>query len=308
MDIIIERIDMRSSSKELNVCLYKTLILLGDIVKIYRVIFRKPLFKKSDLIVVDFTGGLGAQIISSSIYFNLKKMGHKIYADLKYFNTQSKIAALGVKEPSIWPWQMKEFGIVPNCFEIIDNEFKVKPIIKIRDGKLKLELAINALSCNEIKNKFKLPIPNDLKLYGESTNSIENNCRYMCIHVRRGDYVNVATHLVSDNEFIGIAGRFSNVVNRLIVVSDSELNDEFKASVRKIFDHVEIFDGSKLPASLVHRIMSNSAVLVCSNSQFSLTAGLINNGLVIVPKKWFGSGANDINPILDKISNFNIIS
>jgi hypothetical protein len=48
--------------------------------------------KQDSEILVTFTGGLGAQILSAAIYFYLKGDGSKVYADLDYFKQPGKTA------------------------------------------------------------------------------------------------------------------------------------------------------------------------------------------------------------------------
>lgn len=54
---------------------------------------RGLIFSNSPMIVT-FTGGMGAQIISAAIYFYLKNEGHVVYADMSYFDKEENIATV----------------------------------------------------------------------------------------------------------------------------------------------------------------------------------------------------------------------
>jgi hypothetical protein len=52
--------------------------------------------------------------------------------------------------------------------------------------------------------------------------------------------------------------------------------------------------------------MRKASVLICSNSQFSLSAGALNNNLVIIPKKWFGDQSSNLQHVVDDFSKFQV--
>jgi len=131
--------------------------------------------------------------------------------------------------------------------------------------------------------------------------------RYLCLHVRRGDYLNVASHLVSSKELDGIAAQFSGLVDRILILSDSPIGaTEFEQVRSKFPGRLHVIDSDPDPI-LAHSLMRNATVLVCSNSQFSLSAGLLSNGLKIIPKVWFGADASRINLAVGKLSDFSVL-
>jgi hypothetical protein len=175
----------------------------------------------------------------------------------------------------------------------------------LHDGALKFSLAMEALSEPGVRARFDTA-GNDAfsaqyrasQLHGE---------RYLCLHVRRGDYLNVASHLVSSKELDGIASQFSGLVDRVLILSDSPIGaTEFENVRSKFPGRINVIDSDPDPI-LAHSLMRNAAVLICSNSQFSLSAGLLSNGLKIIPKMWFGADAIRINLAVDKMSDFSVL-
>jgi hypothetical protein len=53
--------------------------------------------------------------------------------------------------------------------------------------------------------------------------------------------------------------------------------------------------------------MRNSNILVCSNSQYSLTAGALNEGLVIIPKVWLGPENKKFEAEIEKLYGFAVL-
>jgi len=129
----------------------------------------------------------------------------------------------------------------------------------------------------------------------------------LCIHVRRGDYVNVASHLVADCEFIGLAGKFTGLVGHLAVVSDSPIDKPFRQAASSGYEQAVFMDN--IDAFTSHRIMRNARILICFNSQFNLIAALINpQALAVLPKHWFGENDRAIEAPIHEACGFQILN
>jgi hypothetical protein len=257
-------------------------------------------WNKTRPIVVTFTGGMGAQIISAAIYFLLKKEGQKVYADLSYFEKSSRVAIEGIAgDVSQWEWQLKSFSIFPESFEKLPNINRSKYKI-IRDGKNKSSLGMKALNTASIHQYFIVEEGvEDILPEG----FIQN---YLCIHVRRGDYVNVATYMVADDDFIEMANKFSGLVSNIVIVSDSLIPETFRRAICDVYKNALFLD--KVNAVIAHRVMRNARVLICSNSQFSLVAALLNKrALVFLPKKWFGDKHQKLGTPINDLCGFQIL-
>jgi hypothetical protein len=134
------------------------------------------------------------------------------------------------------------------------------------------------------------------------------NCNYLCLHIRRGDYLSVASYMVPENYFLDISSKFIGLVDTIVVFSDSPLSADFTNEVKKGFGQSFLFENSSLTPFLTHSVMRHAKILVCSNSQFSFTAGILNDNLVILPKIWFGKELESLNDSISKSSKFMILS
>jgi hypothetical protein len=124
--------------------------------------------------------------------------------------------------------------------------------------------------------------------------------------MQRGDYVNVASHLIADVEFIKLARKFSGLVGNLVVISDSPISQDFRSEVSSYFKDVSFLDNTD--AFTAHRIMRNARILICSNSQFSLIAAALNpTALVLIPKQWFGENERHIEAPIHSRSAFQVM-
>ena len=163
------------------------------------------------------------------------------------------------------------------------REFSEQNPVIIHDGPNKSRLFINGMNETVIKEKF-------------STNSIEwksilknNKIQFdnsVFLHLRRGDYLNVASHLISTDEILKICYKLPKIFKNIVVFSDSTESDnqKFVSELKKIFNNVKWLDGvDNLNA---HKIMSEASFLICSNSQFSTTAAYLGNGFSIIPQKY----------------------
>jgi hypothetical protein len=249
---------------------------------------------------VVFAGGLGAQIINAAVYFALKNDGHPVYADLTYFDATESIAAVGAAgEVSHWSWGLAPFGLVPASFERPTHLSRGDFVI-LQDGLQMLELGLNALKRPEIRKLFNVAPGVGDTLPAAFSDS------FLCMHVRRGDFVNVASHLITDNAFLGLVSKFAGLVRNAGVISDSPIEPEFRTVVASYFKEAIFLDN--IDAHAAHRIMRNARILICSNSTFSLTAAALNpNALVIVPKQWYAGKQRQMEAPIHERCSFQIL-
>jgi hypothetical protein len=233
--------------------------------------------KKEKKVIITFTGGMGAQILSAAIYLAMKDAGKKVYADLTYFDTPAKLATeAAIGQVSQWAWQLSLFGINPSDFEIFTGKNSKKEDL-IVDGPRKIHLGLTALQTKAISHYFSIPkLPPFFGLDGT---------KYVCAHIRRGDYINVASHLMADEEFLSATNTFSSLCDTLVVVSDSNLSESLKTRFSNQFKDCIFLDN--IDAFTSHCIMRKANALICSNSQFSLVAAALKaTGVVLIPKNW----------------------
>jgi len=250
-------------------------------------------------LVVSFTGGMGAQIISAAIYFAKRQAGELVYADLSYFDAPESVATVGKPgDCSHWAWQLAPFGLTPESFEVAPQSALAQANM-LHDGPRKMELGLQALAQSMVQQRFTLDDGVEDMLPASFSDG------YLCIHIRRGDYVNVASHLVQDGDFVRIAGQFSGLTSHVVVLSDSPISSALRASISMHYQESVFLDNTD--AFTAHRIMRNARILVCSNSQFSLIAAALNSkALVIIPKKWFEGDDSQIENSLNSKCDFQI--
>jgi hypothetical protein len=262
--------------------------------------------KQDSEIVITFTGGLGAQILSAAIYFHLRQEGGKVYADLDYFKQPGKIATPGNKgEISHWNYELGEYGLPLEGFSTRKSEksfFKRDKSFVVSDGEEKVKLAIQALRQPEVRKLF--PIKHSVT---EECHRISGENDYLCIHIRRGDYVNVASHLVDDMDFINLAKTISNFVSAVVVISDSEVSDLISEGLRRLFTHCSFVIGGN--PHIAHALIRQAKYLICSNSQFSLSAALLNQvgQQIFLPTKWFGDADSGLQVPINALCRFQIL-
>jgi hypothetical protein len=262
----------------------------------------RGLGRREKPIAITFTGGMGAQIISAAIYFFMRQQGQAVYADLSYFNQIAHLATVGkAGDVSHWGWQLDGFGLNKEAFEPLQGDFR-REVELIEDGPKKVALGLQALQQPEVQAHFSIKpgVQDGLPAcFSEG---------YLCVHVRRGDYVNVASHLVSDEEFFYLTKKFAGLVKYLAVVSDSPIEEAFRERIVRGGGYMQVAFMDNVDAFTTHRIMRNARILVCSNSQFSLIAALLNTAaLVVLPKQWFGANDRAIEAPIHEVCGFQIL-
>lgn len=250
--------------------------------------------------VIIFAGGMGTQIIQAATYFSLKDAGQPVFANMSYFDTEARIAEVGkTGQLTHWFWQLDQLGLTQASFEQASGLNK-RNADMLADGPRMLEIGLAALQHPSVQGRFKNAIDIRNVLPEEVIGS------FLCIHIRRGDYVNVASHLISDEEFIGLIRKFSGLSNHAVILSDSPILGELRAAVSPGFKSVTFLDNIDPYSS--HQVMRSARILVCSNSTFSLTAAMLNpNALVVIPKRWFGKQDSDIEAPIQSRCSFQIM-
>lgn len=242
-------------------------------------------------IAIGFQGGLGAQIVSAAIYFYLFRRGYSVYADFSYFNNEVYLAMAGDGRCSQWEYRLEGYGFPMSSFRGI-NQLSSDEFIAINDGALKVQLFQKAITDPEVREYFPVSIPRQIlesiDFFG--LHSVKPNS-YICMHIRRGDYMNSSVHhIVPENNFLVMAAKFSKLYSTIVITSDSKLSQEFITKINEKFTNAVFLDGMKIDDLATHSIMRLASILFCSNSQFSMTAGFLNDGFAFIPTKFFENG------------------
>ena len=256
---------------------------------------RVSVLKKLRLVdqrTVYFEGGLGSQLLAYIEYNERNKSSNKpIFANLDYFknieNDFTDEAGL-----SRWTWKLDQYGIYQNELKkitkiqkLVNKSFKVRQqsnteiFYNFREKKSESYQEIFAINDKDVEKylleKFK-----------------SHKCDFAVIHIRRGDYLNVASKVVSTEELIKFVNKIKKLLpENVLISSDSYL----PASEKNLFSNTFVesnlvyVDPQEDPI-IVHHLMRSSTILVASNSTFSFTAGLLakNGCMVFFPTNYFG--------------------
>lgn len=175
-----------------------------------------------------------------------------------------------------------DFYIKENYQKDFSEFFSENPVF-IKDGPNKAKLFLKAMEDKNIKSVFTNKSESWKKII--NVNNIDLN-QSICLHLRRGDFLNVATHLLSEESILEIFKKIPKSISDLIIFSDSlsSENKKFLNSLSVIFNKVFWLDNVNFADA--HQIMRNSQFLLCSNSQFSLTAAYLGENFAIIPQKF----------------------
>jgi hypothetical protein len=247
--------------------------------------------------IVTFSGGLGAQLLSLAIVLDARRKSIPIGVNLDYFNwTKSSPSSSGGADGlSYWPWELMFYGFsqrdVFNLATTNSGEL-------LEDGPTKLACGLAALRGGILAEEVtpSSSVGESIRVLGLDR-SLEHR-PYMAVHIRRGDYLKVASHLVPDHEFASIISGSRLLSIPTVVVSDTPLSSLSRSRLTNDGAPMVFLDSARpTDAGHVHNVLRHAALLVGSNSQFSLTAGLMSDGLFMAPSQWFGAG----NELLENV-------
>ena len=251
--------------------------------------------------IVPFCGGLGAQIFSAVVVEQLRgeEGRQNVLGDTSYFQQTPKWAKRG-ESINIYAWELDYYGIPitryndakPRDASWIGRMLGTRARRRLEDGSLERFRKLREALKKDWSAVFPIQSAHDR----ESRKLLEEgDVPTAVVHLRRGDYLNVATHLVSDSDVYPLLKKLARAgIRRFLFASDEPVPlDFFMEHVPGVPAWGEIPSGDKF---LVHAVMRNADCLVISNSQFSLSAAMLNGqGMVFMPRVWFGGGHAELN-------------
>jgi hypothetical protein len=108
-------------------------------------------------------------------------------------------------------------------------------------------------------------------------------------------------------DFINMAKVISKFVSAVIIISDSEVSDVTSDGLRGLFTHCSFVIGGN--PHIAHALIRQANYLICSNSQFSLSAALLNQvgQQIFLPTKWFGEAEANLQVPINALCRFQIL-
>jgi hypothetical protein len=252
---------------------------------------------------ITFTGGMGAQIISAALYMKLISEGRRVFADLSYFDREFD----DTKPCTHWNWAISSYGYDKDSFKQCRNHRYTR--IKVRDGLWKFNQGILALSHKNAQEWFMLKnadVNRLIKKIGDFRAQ-----KSLVLHIRRGDFVKLDSYTISDKKIIRLLKNFSGIMDDIYILSDEVYTEdsEIFIEIKKLYKSVYFIPSSLINEYESHIIMRSAKNLIVANSQFSITAGVLNNndGLKIFPKGIVKEEGCHFNKVIISKSDFYII-
>jgi hypothetical protein len=226
-----------------------------------------------DFDTVYFEGGLGSQILSYILFSYKKERNEKVVCDLTYFKN-NVVDSLRENKASLWSYKLDNYGILLTDLpgKNKKNRVKLKPKFIPLDF-----LSIDKDVLNKVKSEIKLNTEN-LGAYLKKHN-LKVDDQYGVIHLRRGDYLFVASHLITELQVIKLISKISDFLpEKVFIASDGEINaslfDWFKVNKPNI---QVVQTENEIDPFVLHDLMRNSRLLVAANSTYSFSAALLSS-------------------------------
>jgi hypothetical protein len=238
--------------------------------------------------VVRFEGGLGSQLLSYFEYqLSLKDSTKSTYADCDYFTK--------FENPSQrWNWELSRYGI--EISDLIDYS-RHSALLKYR--RPTLTSWASETSWRHIRSECNMIFQIDNSKFSEELHKHGLIGDYGVVHVRRGDYLQVASKIISFEMYLSLINKVRRIIpNNLVVISDSRVPDEFIIELQNLcHGKVVVLDDPNINPGLLHDIMRKSKLLIAGNSTFSFTAGLMadDDCTVVVPMDFYNR--EDLEPL-----------
>jgi len=180
---------------------------------------------------------------------------------------------------------MHRYGIEIDNFLKFDAPIEVTRLLSARRN----SSWIKKIGWQNLAAQFreKFPIQEDKVNQYASKLGLDLNTDFAAVHIRRGDYIQVASLLLDEKEQFSLLKQIESCLPKtLLVMSDSPVSDDSRVILNSAFKgEVHFLDDSSIDAGIMHDSLRMASVLVTSNSTFSFSAGILSvrNGLVFGP-------------------------
>ena len=272
-----------------------------EVKKRFQLVLLKSNWYKKNL--VTFEGGMGSQILSFLELCYLQNNNKKVELNLDYFNNISS-------GEDFRPWSLDRYKIT------LESILKIGSITNNKrrlPTNLMLKVDSNyfqKFSTFDFKKYFQIDFI-EAKLFLNYNNV---NSNFYAIHLRRGDYLQIASKIITDEEVLQLVLKLfiTLPIAPVLLISDSPVSKTWSEELNKIsYNHVVCIGPEDTKDFVCHDLMRLASVLIASNSTFSLTAALLAHvpQLSIVPMEFYaGYKEQSFNLLINKLSKFSILS
>ena len=259
---------------------------------------------------VTFEGGLGSQLLSLIEYHaKLAIFDGKVAVNTDYFTKYRGHSKAFVNRP----WRLHHYGYELEFFA----GFKCKdnPGAIMSASRPTISEHADFLVENRIFDEFdstQITLPTEIE-NTEISKLISSNLEFGSIHLRRGDFRKVASHLVPLGDVLRILKSEKDFLpGVMFFFTDSVLRPFEMIQLKRTFYQIDkklvlVQGTTKLSDIEVHGIMRRSKFLISSNSTFSFSSALLRknrNAIIYVPRIFNKDEASVMNNVYNSIKDF----
>jgi hypothetical protein len=251
-------------------------------------------------------GGLGSQILGVISFYNQQDMYGKKNAkcNLSYFDDSDR--------KDLWKWNLDKYGIGLDGLKRYESRSKFDLLKGKKDFLTDLEISQEYWKNCRTKYLSRFP-NNELQLQNFLLTAAKksNLESYGAIHIRRGDYLQVASKVISLDGYVHFLEGIKGILPKLsFIITDTPLTsvEKQRLVVAIGFDREVVFLDSPLHNPFIlHCLMRSADLLVTSNSTFSFSAGLLGKEgqTVFSPVEFHaGNGSEKYNRTFRSVGSF----
>ena len=238
-----------------------------------------------------FEGGLGSQILPYLEMSWFKENFQSFVVDTSYFDKNEKISRRSGADH--WSYRLDRYNI--SLDSLAREGVKESQGFNVSNQR-NFDLWTSSFwKFCKAKGESLLPIDAFALSSFKKNIGLQPGENYSCIHVRRGDYMRVASKLVSDEEWMATLTKLlPDFSGALVICSDSKFESHVKSRISKLCEpynlNVMWLEGGNFDECDLHDFMRTSNNLITSNSTFSFSAALlgVKKNRSYVPLQFYG--------------------
>ncbi len=233
--------------------------------------------------IIRFEGGLGNQLISLASYYSLRDT-HIVSIDLDYYDNPPMLAdPENGRVLSHFGWELNNLGIEKESLHPRYQKDSCSDYELL--GKSGFPIGLRYLRASGLTGILGAKRHDFSALYRGLLDQLPE--KYIALHLRQGDYLNVASHIVRLDQSLTLIKSTLNLIPNLLVLSDSSLADEDIEKLQKLGCSVFTLVGGSPIAAM--QLMYEASILIAANSQLSFAVAALRapEKLTIIPNRFW---------------------
>lgn len=257
--------------------------------------------------VVWIEGGLGSQLLAMMMFLTRRHIDAGTQADVSYFKDSISQPFDDANGLTRRPWELHRYGFELHEFPMSQHRCRIR--LSASDQARVDQRFVSTM----LQKDWSLTFPIvDSTAQALEVLGLKSDEQFACIHIRRGDYLRVASRVISIEETLRLSRSLNALLpEKVVFLSDDPFMASEAQTASEAMKDKQVMFLTDFDQHASHGLMRMASVLVTSNSTFSWSAGVLSRhrgSVVVSPQHFHGPGNDDTNRFYQSPSDWSLWS